>query len=305
MSKSKKLNKATSQSKWADTADNVVIFPNTTSSDLYIDSSDRTLGGISKCQFENPNNLMPIQISRIGLKFYDFSFRLPNSHQNNNKYTYLLDGDLVEKTFTLPVKNYEDPLVLLSDIKAGIESTSSAVITITSYTIYGGYNINSTIPIKFVNCTGISYGANLHGIPYTNGYFQDIIVVPRLFYTRYIDILITEIRDNSVLPHKFSEVKRFSASDHISRIYIPHISKIDDSDKVISRQLQEFTRENANINYYSFRHRSVPTFQITLIDEFQIELPSITQNISMVNPAQTINSEIELIKYNIVLSIIE
>ena len=92
----------------------------------------------------------------------------------------------------------------------------------------------------------INFGNNLHGIGYTPGFTQSIKILPKLYYTRYIDILFTEIIDAKVLSHKFSESKRFNTSNHLTRLYIPFSTN--------NKQLKNFQRENININYWNILH---------------------------------------------------
>jgi hypothetical protein len=43
---------------------------------------------------------------------------------------------------------------------------------------------------------------------------------PQLIYTRYIDVLITDIKDAEIGQSTFTEIKRFSKIDHLSRIFL-------------------------------------------------------------------------------------
>ena len=67
-----------------DSAQNVINFPNSLSSNLYIDSDDRAEGNISDSIYFNRSNLVDSQVSSIGLKFVDLQFYVPNSNINNN-----------------------------------------------------------------------------------------------------------------------------------------------------------------------------------------------------------------------------
>ena len=296
----KARNHTVGESRNVDEAQNVVIFPNVLSSDLYIDSDDRISNNISTGIYNNKNNLLTAQVSRVGLKFVDMHFNIPNSNDRNNTYIVEFVGGTGAKTKTLPVKNYETADELYIDIvdmlvEAADDDGLVAVISI-DLNIDGIYVINSNIGFKFSVCSGISFGGNLHGLIYTAGFVKTYKIIPNLFYTRYIDILIDEIIDAKVMSHKFSKPKRFNTSNHLSRLYIPF-----DENNV---QKINFQRETVNINYYPFRHRDVSEFQISLVDEFQQPIFAGTQEITTTDPVSNTTVEIPYLKYNFVLSII-
>jgi len=305
------MNKSTSNKNTQEDAINVINYPSTRTSDLYVDSADSKYGGYAVSSYESSNNLIPLQISRLGLKYVNMSYRIPNMNQSNNLFKFQIDAVFPDITFSFEDQEFVNAEIMLDDIKNKMETETLAqvgiviVITFTQINNTDVFEMTSSLPIRFITCNGISFGQNLHGIPYTDGYFTSIKILPRMYYTNYLDILITEVRDNSILQHKFSADKRFSTTEHVSRIYIPFINRIEDDGTVISRQKKEFAEEKVNINYYAYRHRDVSTFKITLIDEYENVITSSIQNISTINPIEIINSEIPYLKYNIVLSIIE
>ncbi|UCH72243.1 MAG: hypothetical protein JSW62_01470 [Thermoplasmatales archaeon] len=293
-----------------DLAENVVIFPNTLTSDIYIDSDDRIDGDLGSAIYENKNNIITAQVSRVGLKFADFSYNIPNSNTRNQQYKFEVIGGSGEIIFNLPIKDYLTAADLFADIKTQMETealSQAGVVIVVSFTEInntGKYSMSSTVGFSWSICNGISYGGNLHGMHYTHGFITDIEIIPRLFYTRYIDILITEIRDAKIMTHKFTQPKRFNVSNHLTRLYIPFIKKIDDNGLIVQKQSKNFQRENININHYPFRHRDITSFRITLIDEFQEPLAYETQTILNINPTVNFIEEIPYVKYSLVLSII-
>ena len=292
-----------------DSAENVINFPNTLSSDIYVDSDDKEHGSYVNAIYENANNLITAQVSRVGLKFVDMDFNIPNSNIRNNEYKFIVDGSATILNFTLPVKKYLTVTELLDEIKTEMETVAAAdlnpiVITFTEINNTSKYTMTSDVGFKFVSCSGIDYGTNLHGIKYTAGFITSIIIIPKLYYTRYIDILISELGDAKVMTHRFSQPKRFNVGNHLTRLYIPWHSKINDNGSTISKQLTNFQRENININYYPFRHRDITEFQISLFDEYQEILTLETHEVDTTDPITSTICAVPYVKYNLVLSII-
>lgn len=289
-----------------DESQNVTVFPNVLSSDIYIDSDDRIEGTVSDCIYENRNNIVDSQVTRLGLKFIDFYFKIPNSNGRNNAYKFMIVGSPVEITFELPIKNYLSSTDLFLDLKSIMELSALAqtglVYTIDFPQVNNGvyYNVIPNIPTRFINSNGITFGNNLHGLYYTDGYFNTINIIPKLYYTRYVDVLFTEITDAKTLPHKFSARKKFNTSEHLTRLYIP----FSQNGGFEPLQITGFQKENTNINFYAYRHRDVNSFRIKLFDEFQEFLYVETQNVSTVDPVSSIVSEIPYVKYNLVLSVV-
>lgn len=284
-----------------DKAQNVIIFPNTLGSDLYIDSDDRCDDcSVSLAIYNNTNNLINAQTSRIGLKFVDMYCNIPNSNERNNVYILEVDGN-PPVSFTMPIKNYVDVVDLHADLKLKMDlAVAGFTITFTQKSD-NTTTMTGNIGFRFNTCNGITFGNNLHGIPYTTGFTTSIKIISKLYYTRYIDILLTELVDAKVLSHKFSDNKRFNTSNHLTRLYIPFAN---DSAGTVGKQLTNFQRENVNINYYPFRHRDVVEFKISLVDEFEEPLYYGSQIINTTDPISTLNTELPYLKYNFVLSII-
>ena len=305
----KSRNHTVGETRQTDSAQNVVIFPNVLSSDVYIDSDDRISGNVSNGIYSNKNNLLTAQVSRVGLKFVDMHFNIPNNNDRNNTYIMEFVGGSGPIPKTLPTRNYETANGLYIDIVNMIvgASVDAGLVGYTLTIIPDDdrlYQFTSSVGIKFLVCSGISFGTNLHGLSYTSGFVNEYKIIPNLFYTRYIDILVNEIIDAKVMSHKFSQSKRFNTSNHLSRLYIPFESKDITDPASIGKQKINFQRETVNINHYPFRHRDVSEFQISLVDEFQEPIYVGSQEITTTDPITTITSEIPYLKYNFVLSII-
>ena len=188
-----------------DDASNVITFPNVVSSNLYVDSDDRTEGNTTDSIYYNRSNLVDSQVSSIGLKFVDLQYYIPNSNENNRHYSFQLEGSPTIHPFILPAQNYDDAMVLLTAIKdAMVDKVGALVITITPIAGTIKFKFHSTTPFKFVQSTGISYGVNLHGLKYTDGFTNEQTVTPKLFYTGYIDMFITDIKNAQVLRHSYT-----------------------------------------------------------------------------------------------------
>ena len=309
-SHTKARNHTTGEQRRVDEAINVINFPNVVTSDIYIDSDDRTDGSVAESFFTNKNNITTSQVSRIGLKFIDFFYSIPNSNSRNRDYKVMVVGSPVEVSFSLPIWNYDTATVLFSDLKAFMEAqilAQAGIIFVLTYPqIYnsGAYDLTGSVDFKFLPSSGITFGNNLHGISYTQGFVSSIKVIPKLFYTRYIDIGITNLLDAKTLSHKFGESKRFNTNNHLTRLYIPFVKQILDTGKVLTKQSPNFQRENININYYPYRHRDVSDIIIEMTDEFQEPLSYESQTITTTDPITSMISEIPYIKYNLVLSTI-
>ena len=321
-SHTKSRNHTTGEQRRVDEAINIINFPNVVTSDIYIDSDDRTDGSVAESFFTNKNNITTSQISRIGLKFIDFFYSIPNSNSRNRDYKVMVVGSPVEVSFQLPIWNYDtvdelfDALKLVMDFE--INAQAGIPFSLTYPQIYnsGAYELTGSVDFKFLPSSGITFGNNLHGISYTQGFVSSIKVIPKLFYTRYIDIGITSLLDAKTLSHKFGESKRFNTNNHLTRLYIPFESvEITDpkpsanpvSERPIisvQRQATNFQRENININYYPYRHRDISDIVIEMTDEFQEPLAYESQTITTTDPITSMISEIPYIKYNLVLSTI-
>lgn len=316
----KPRNHTVGESRTFDSAQNVIVFPNTLSSDIYIDSDDKTDGSITEAFYTNKNNMVPSQVSRIGLKFIDMFYTMPNSNERNNNYNVMIVGSPVVVNFTLPIENFKTAEELFLTLETAMEfeinfQTGIPIdINFLEFNNTNVWTMTGSVAFKFVSCNGITFGSNLHGIGYTAGFVSSIKIIPKLYYTRYIDIGVSDILDSKTLSHKFGEPKKFNISNHLTRLYIPFVSSISNTVNdltkkpekihVISKQEPNFQRENVNINYYSFLHRDISDITITMTDEFQQPLIFETQTIDTVDPITSINSEIPYIKYNLVLSII-
>ena len=309
-SHTKSRNHTTGEQRRVDEAINVINFPNVVTSDIYIDSDDRTDGSVAESFFTNKNNITTSQVSRVGLKFIDFFYSIPNSNSRNRDYKVMVVGSPVEVSFQLPIWNYDtvdelfDALKLVMDFE--INAQAGIPFSLTYPQIYnsGAYDLTGSVDFKFLPSSGITFGNNLHGISYTQGFVSSIKVIPKLFYTRYIDIGITNLLDAKTLSHKFGESKRFNTNNHLTRLYIPFVKQILESGKVLTKQSPNFQRENININYYPYRHRDVSDIIIEMTDEFQEPLAYESQTITTTDPITSMISEIPYIKYNLVLSTI-
>ena len=108
-------------------------------------------------------------------------------------------------------------------------------------------------------------------------------VVASMQYTKFIDVVVTEIGNARITTDSFSSTQLFNTNDHFARIFIDETIVIP---RIIDREIQ-------NIQFIPYRHRALTSFQITLYDEYSRVLHSEVQTIG------TDLIEIPLVKYEL------
>ena len=270
-----------------DVASAVINYPNSRSSNLYISSDDKTDGSYANALYQNNSKLIKRQTSQIGLKRYNIFYCIPNINENNNSITVIIDGaPETSHTTSILLKNYETIVELYDEITSQLSAISGETF---NYLVEDCVvTLACSKPFRFGECSFINNGSSVHGLFYTGSSNVDSMkAAPQLIYTRYIDVLITDIKDAEIGQSTFTEIKRFSKIDHLSRIFLKN--------NIIPQYIDE---EFDNIDYFPYRHRSLTTFQITLYDEYQNVIFS---------KVQTLDGslyEIKLLKYEFVLNII-
>lgn len=272
-----------------DMASSVINYPNSRSSNLYISSEDKTDGTYANALYQNNSKLIKRQTSQIGLKRYNIFYCIPNINLSNNSVTVVIDGGVgpdTTHTTSIVLKNYETIVELYDEIKGKLSTISGETF---NYSVQDCVvTLTCSKSFRFADCPFINNGSSVHGLFYTGSSNVDSLkAVPELIYTRYIDVLITDIKDAEIGQSTFTEIKRFSKIDHLSRIFLK-------SNTIPQYIDQEFD----NIDYFPYRHRSLTTFQITLYDEYQNVIYSQLQSLD------NSNYEIKTLKYEFVLNII-
>ena len=273
-----------------DLASPVINYPNSRSSNLYVSSDDKIDGTYSSALYQNNSKLLKRQTSQIGLKRFNIFYCIPNIHLGNNSIKITIEGGEVpdtEHTTTITPKNYDTIAELYAEIIAklnlatgqtfSIDPIQDCVVTLTC-----------TKSFRFEQCPFIDRGTSVHGLFYTGTSFvENMKAVPQLLYTRYIDVLISDIKNAEIGQSTFTEIKAFSSVDHLSRIFL--------KDNTIPQYLDT---EFSNIDYFPYRHRTLTSFVITIYDEYQSVIWNQTQIID--------NNiyEVKELKYEFVLNII-
>jgi len=276
----------------ADKAQQVINFPNSRSSNCFINSDEKIDGTYSQAFYEN-NNLISRNTSQIGLKDYNIEWCIENVNDFNNIFTVEIFGEVAPFTATVQKKNYIDPNDLIDAVITALNLAVGAVATFTKTPSVQFetclITLTCTKTFRFISpSTGISAGFSTYGIPFTNTLSNNYKIIPTLQYTKYIDVLITEIKQSQFTSDTFTGVQRFSSNDHIARIFV-------DTSLAIPRNI---AAEYSNVDYFGFTHRALTSFVCTLYDEYQNILFSDTFL------SGTDNIEIPYVKYNFTLNII-
>jgi hypothetical protein len=273
-----------------DMASAVINYPNSRTSNLFISSGDKTDGTYSNSLFQNNSKLIKRSASQIGLKNYNIFYCIPNINLGNNTIKIVIDGAPgpdPEYVLTITPQNYNTIAELYAEITSKLTIATGETFSIGPIDDCV-VTLSCTKSFRFEQCTFMDKGKSAHGLFYTGfSLVPSMKAVPQLIYTSYIDVLISDIKDAEIGQSTFTEIKAFSTSEHLTRIYL--------SDPTIPQYL---TNEIENVDYFPYRHRSLTTFQITIYDEYQAII---------YNETQTLDNnlyEIPLIKYEMMLNII-
>ncbi len=112
-----------------------------------------------------------------------------------------------------------------------------------------------------------------------------------MLYTRYIDILISRIKDAQISVNTYTKNKPYDNKEHIARIYLP---KGAGQTGIMDRVEVDFDI----VDYFPYRKRQLTQFKIALYDEFGNYIYHATE------PIDGSNYEINYLKYNIELSLV-
>ena len=270
-----------------DQAINTITYKHARSSNLYISSADKVDGTYSNALYQNTNKLLRRDTSQLAIKNINIDYCLTNINGRNNFFKFLIQGDITIYSVIITPHNYETATDFYNQLVIQMNQVliAGASLAVISVVVDDCVSVlSSTIAYKFTKSSGIDYGDAMHGLFYGD-YSLSLKTVSNLQYTRYIDILITELKSAEMGSTTFTEIHQFPSIDHIYRLFINESS-------IIPRTIH---KNIINLDYVTYRHRTLTSFQITLFDEYQQIL------YSEVDPQ---NFEIPYLKYEMTINII-
>lgn len=270
-----------------DTVQQVTNFPNYRSERLYIYSNDKRDGTYGTALFENNNSIVKRGVSGLGVEEVHFNYCITNSNERNNIISFQLDGGGVS-TATIDVKNYETIDLLFTEII--IKMNAAVVPDPFSYTINDDCTVDfaSSTDFMFLNCPFINFGGSLHGLYYTSSFVPLLKTVAHLQYTSFIDIVVTDITNSQLAQSTYSIPQKFNTIAHIARVHI---------DEAVTIPRKIVKKYDTKINYFPFRHRSLHSVNIQMVDEFNNTL-----FVKTFNSASGETIELQNLKYSIILN---
>lgn len=249
-----------------------INYDNTRKADLHFDSNDKVDGTYQRAFFDNKNKLVNKQVYNMGVKEIHINYGIHNINQSNNTFFFTVQtGPPISYTIQLTPGNYTTTSALGTEIVSKMNAQTNiftlSATTDTSYTITSttAFNFDFSSGIEQSDCTGI-FVSDPHTI---------IEFFPTLQYTRYIDFIISELKNNIITRDTFSSTKTFSEKDHIARVYVDHVNgelKTEIPRKIIQK--------NKNINYFPVRSRDIDSCEIRLYNDKGLAIYSAVQNIN-------------------------
>ena len=276
------------QNRSNDDALQVITYDNSKKGHLYIDSNDKVDGTYQNGIYINRNKLINNRIHSIGTKEINISYKIPNINESNNTIVYVFNsGPQTPRLATLTVGNYENITDLYTEITTQMNLVSGGVGTFSVSDITNtNVKLLSTFDFKIISCNAVN-NSDCTGLFYTQ-FTPDIVVNPTLQYTKYIDVVINELKQAQITNDTFTKSKTFNEKDHIARIFINKELSIP---RVVDKEYKI-------ISYFPFRHRDIEQFQIYLYTE---KAQLINSNVQTID---SIDYEVKDIEYNIIFSIV-
>lgn len=265
----------------------VINFPNSHQSTLYIDSDDKN-GFYNAGTYENPGKLIRQDISQIGVKKVVINYNIPNVNTLNNNFIFSI-GEAIYNII-VPIGYYADILEFMTALT--IEMNLAQGVTVFSYLTTpfpGGLVASGGTLWAWRVCNGISNNS-LHGLFYFEGSTNSQTVSGNMLYTEYIDILISRVKDAQITTNTYTSIKPYDTKEHIARIYLDNHGQSGVSEKIIT------TFEN--VDYFPYRKRQLTQFKIDMHDEYGNLLYVDSQTIS------GSSYEIKYLTYEIELSLL-
>ena len=190
---------------------------------LHINSFDRVdTTKYSDPRFQTTGDIMKADIAKIAVNEVDISYNIPNINSQNNVIKFQLGPPPAiptTYTFVIPSRFYTVP-DLMTTITGLLTAASAATFTLSNPT-HGLYGIKCDEPFRFISSSHLDRAECLSGLIITEA-FSDVImsVIAEGLYTRYLDFLSVDIRENQVLPNLFTANNTYGTINHFYRHYI-------------------------------------------------------------------------------------
>ncbi len=229
---------------------------------LFIDSSDRLSDTLyNAASYQDTSGLVKQQITHVGMKSYHFDNLIPNINDRNNVITFWSDVDAAEFSATIPNGNYTIA-ALMTAIQVALNAAGSAVtftLAVVPVGSLGEYTVTGNNLFRFVSSSHIDRARPCSGLFITDSSILSQTVIARGLYSRYIDVLISNLKEGQVLSNTFSKTTKFNNFSHLQRIILhPQEDKAEST----------VTREIYSIHHTRIRPRNVVDLIIDLYDEF-------------------------------------
>lgn len=262
---------------------NTTTFDNYLRNRVYIDSEDKEDGTYTAANFQNTSNIIRRGVSGIGIEEMDIIYCIPNiNDRNKNIKFHLLAGPLL--SVDLDVKNYDTVEDLFTEIAAKMNSVSAGFTHSVNDDCTA--TISNLTAFQFDSCNFIDRGASVHGLFYTSAEVLAIRSVANLQYTRFIDVLISNVLNGQISQSSYSASQSFNTNQHLARVFIDDVV-------TIPRKVQKVYEK---INYTPYQHRDLANIQIRLLDEYNDPLYGDVTNLA------GDDFEVKRVKYNIILN---
>lgn len=268
---------------------NVETYPNKMQSRLYISSDDKIDGTYANAEYFCPNSALKNGVSAVGIESVSILWSIPNINGYNNNIIFEIAGDAVYNV-SLDIDDYATNTALYTEIIKQLNSPFNP-LTPFSFTQNKDSSItleHDTLGFNFVNCSFINNGDSVHGLFYTS-FVSEIISVPYLLYTTYIDLEIDELLSDQIAQSTYSKEEHFQTSHHLARIQTDTLGVFGLPYNII--------KEYNHINYVPFTHRDIKDLRLRILDQYNNELWSQSFIDGTLN-----EFEIKNLKYNIVLN---
>lgn len=241
-----------------DTVQPVMVYENSRHSTLLLNSDDKLDGTYADAVYQTDSRLVPGGVTSIGLSHSHFDYRIPNINKRNNILRYQLDGDIAIYVGVFTTDNRDTVTEMYTAIVNLMNGLTPGIFSFTE-NLDGSVTLIGSTNFTFLNSTFIDYGRSSHGLYYVTGYVPQITTIARLQYTRYIDVVVSELRNAVINNNSFGATKKFSTIDHLTRIYVD-----------ASVNIPRFVDKNiSNIDFIPFRDRALTNMRVSLYDEFE------------------------------------
>lgn len=267
---------------------------------LHIDSMDRLpITDYSAPRFSSNNDIVKNDIVKMAVSEISIYYNIPNINVTNNTISFESSLGLVGTiyTVTIPTGFYDVPTLMAeivvqlnsvsaaSDLKFTLTTNLSNTYLISSEKVGGGVGL-----FKLLSSSHIDRAESLSGLYPTLARISSQLVSPQGLYTRYIDFLSVDIRENQVLPNLFTKDLNYGIINHFYRYYIK------DGTTTFSD-----IKEIKNLSYVPTEPKTKQIFELQLYNQYGDRIYSPVFSFGTGVNKQTVNTD--LLKYSLKISI--